>query len=103
VQVEEGERVGRTSTVVEAVDEVVVSEVVVSEDPTVVGEVVSEDLAAVSEVVGGRGGGGGAGTRRGPGGDRGGVEANLAWRLVVQAWRRAVEERARGWWGNDSS
>jgi hypothetical protein len=98
VQVEEGERVGRTSTVVEAV-----GEVVVSEDPTVVGEVVSEDLAVVSEVVGGRGGGGGADTRRGPSGDRGGVEADLARRLAVQVWRHAVEERAHGWWGNDSS
>jgi hypothetical protein len=22
---------------------------------------------------------------------------------AVQAWRHAVEERARGWWGNNSS
>jgi hypothetical protein len=40
---------------------------------------------------------------------RGGVEADLVRRSVVgeatavQAWRRAVEERARGWQVNDSS
>jgi hypothetical protein len=64
---------GRTSTVVEAVGE----DPAVGKDPTVVGEAVGKvptvDLTAVGEVT------------------------------AVQAWRHAVEERARGWRGNNSS